>query len=352
MATLEEQLGASDTQIHDALVAGLEVLDQHQVVSFVPYIRTVLPVDGFVFWLNAALLPAEKLAAHGLASADPVEVPGSLHYASIGHMVEDETIAVRRVDFAAESQITAFAEIAPEVMYVGSWGTGLGTFRFTFSQRSTFYEQAKIYHYVGDAVYPAFETQLIDSMAGFEQRPVVSNSLPLWLAMMQEVPYVTLVTVPSLQLYPAYFVPPNLPPPYGAVDIPTNTTRALQSFARLGPTMSRSQLVTERVRITLYGLRNDEASDFLDYAVDYCTNIGAFGIMNMPVIQDDRRTQVELAALAQKKVIEFEISYNQTRARDIARQLIQMATATVIGSDKPLVPQPPPFIIGPLENWG
>lgn len=346
MTTLSEALGGDPTgagPIHDALVAGVDVLGQQQTVDFVPYVRTVLPIDGFVFWLNARLLSPVQLAQHGLQSADPVSVPGSLHFASIGSMVEDETIAIRRVDFTAESQITAFAEIAPDVLYVGSWPTPLGTFKFTFSQRLTFYQQASIFHYVGDAVYPVFEAQLIDDIDAFDQRQVVSNSLPLWLAMMQAVPFPSLVTS-DVTLYPAYFVPPNLPAPYGVVDVVPSSTRALQAFALRGPDSSRAQLVSERVRLTFYGLRNEEVMDFVDYATDYSMNVGTFGIMNMPIVQDDRRSQAELATLAQKKLVEFEISYYQSRARDIAQQLIEAAVPAFYPSDHPIVPEPPRIV--------
>ena len=352
MSTLAESIGTGppDTQIHDALVAGVDVLGQQQTVDFVPYVRTVLPLDGFVFWLNAALLTTVQLAQHGLQSPAPVTVAGSLHYASIGHMVEDETIAVRRVDFTAETQVTALAEIAPDVMYVATWNAPLGSFKFTFSQRSTYYQQANVHHYVGDAVYPVFEAQLIDDISAFDQRQVVSNSLPLWLQMVQSVPYVSQVTpivglsrAAPLALYPAYFVPPNLPAPYGVVDIPPNSLRPLAMAPFRSSDNSRYQSVTERATLTFYGLRNDEVMDFLDYSLDYSLNTGIFGIMNSPVPRDERRSQIELATLAQKKVVEYEVSYHQRRARDVAQQFIQAALiGNIYPSDGPIVPNPPP----------
>ena len=48
----------------------------------------------------------------------------------------------------------------------------------------------------------------------------------------------------------------------------------------------------------------------------------AIGFMNMPVLRDDKRTQNELAILAMKKTMDFEISYYQTRARTIAQQYV------------------------------
>lgn len=345
MTTLAEQLGQADTQIHDALALGVETLGQSQQVSFVPYVRTVLPLDGYVFWLRASLLTPAQQAAHGLSSADPIAVDNcSLHYASIGHMVEDETIAVRRVDLTSPTQITAFAEIAPDVLWVASWTTPLGTFRFTFGQRSTFYQQASIWHYVGDAVYPVFETQLIDDVSAFDQRQVVSNSLPLWLAMVLGVPFPSPITT-SLTLYPSYLVPDNLTPPYGVVHVYPETTTAYTAAPVWDATWGRSQLCRERVRLTLYGLRNDDVMNFVDYALQYSILTSAFGVLNMPVVRDDHRTQVELTALAMRKTVDFEVSYLQSSARDLARQVIKTVVASwVVSEDPPIIPVPPPIV--------
>lgn len=326
--------------IHDALSAGVDVLSGSQEVSFIPYVRVVLPLDGFVFWMNASLLTPAELAQHNLESAGPITVTGSLHYATIGTQVEDETIGIRRVDFTAEQPVKAFAEATSTVIYVGTWETYLGSFKFTFSQSSSFYEQASIYHYVGDAVYPVFERQLIESLADFDKRQIVSNSLPIWLSLINAVPFPSLVNQ-RLDLYPAFLVPANLVPPYAAIEIPPASTRALQMAPRYSRSLSRSQLVFERVNLTIYGLRNDEVMDFLDYVVTYSDNTDIFGITNTPVVQDDHRTQIELGALAQKKRIEFEINYYQSRVRDIARQVIADAGIVMIPSDSTV---PPPFI--------
>lgn len=343
MASVYDVLDTDPTSVHAALAASVDVLSGQQSVQFVPYVRTVLPVDGFVFWVNANLLTAPQLAAAGLAAPLTVTIPGSLHYASIGTQTSDETIVVRHVDFTAEQQITAFAEIAPTVMYVGTWTTPLGSFRFTFSRRNTYYRTADIHHYVGDAVYPAFETQLVDTITQFSMRQVVSNSLPLWLAMVRTVPYPMLVTS-AVPLYPAFLTYPNLEPPYGSVEIPPRSTRPIQAQAWRGSDSSRWQLVSERARLTLYGLRNDEAMDFVDYLVDYAAVTGAFGLMTTPVVADEHRAQVELAVLAVKKVVEVDICYYQQRARDTARQLIKQAIPGIALSDDPILPPIPPLL--------
>lgn len=327
MATVFDVLGEpSASPIHDALSVGIDVLGQNQTVEFYPYIRTILPLDGFVFWVNAALLPAAKLAEQGLQSAAPISIPGSLHYASVGHQNDEENIVIRQVDFTAEEQVSAFAELGPDVLYVAVWNTPLGPFKFTFSNRNSFYRQANIYHYVGDAVYPVFDQFLIDNIEGFDQRQIVSNSLPIWMAMFADPPYPSLITI-SPPVYPAMLVKENRPPPYVAVDI--SNTRVLQSAPWRGPKSYVNQLCSERVRLITYGLRNDEVMNLRDYILDYSENTNIIGIADPPVITDERRPQVELATIAIKKHVDLSISYLQQRARDIARQYILHATVQV-----------------------
>ena len=45
--------------------------------------------------------------------------------------------------------------------------------------------------------------------------------------------------------------------------------------------------------------------------------------MNMPIMRDEKRGQMELQAIAMKKTIEIDVSYYQARINDIARQLIE-----------------------------
>jgi hypothetical protein len=329
LPSLNEIIGdGPSTPIHDALSAGLDVLSGEQTVEFVPYIRTVLPIDGFVFWVRASLLPQQRLVENGLQSPDSVVVEGSLHYASVGTMLVDENISIQRVDFAAKTPITDFAQVAPNVLYVAEWQTPLGAFKFTFNNRGTYYQQADIHHYTGDAVYPVFTSQLIDNVEQFDRRQVVSNSLPLWLSVCTSIPFVSEIVF-TLPLYPAYLVPANLPAPYAAVEIMPGTTRALTARAYMDANSNRWQLVSETARLTFYGLRNDDVLDFVDYVVTRSANLGDFGIMNMPVVRDEYRPQVELSALAMKKTVDFDINYYQTRMRDISRQLIREAFASL-----------------------
>jgi hypothetical protein len=170
-------------------------------------------------------------------------------------------------------------------------------------------------------VYPAMASQLLDSPGQIDPtRAVTSNSLSLWLALNN---YSTVYPdwfTNTLTLYPADLVQQNLKPPYGVVDI--RETRALQAVPFLDINRNHTQLCADRCKVTLYGLQNNEAMDFMDCLMQYSVNSNDFGIMNMPVIVDEKRTQSELMTIAMKKTFEIEISYDQLRTASVGRQLI------------------------------
>lgn len=312
-----------------SLAAGVDVISQGAEITFVPYVKLVLPLDGYVFWVKAQLLgPTAVPAVSPLAGfqinqprraivvPEPFTARGSLHLTTVNQQDPDESNSVNRVVFTSLTEVDDLNTIAPDTMYIATQGQ----FRFAFSQRR-FYQQANLYHYAGDAVYPVLESQIIDSLEGFDtQNVIVSNSLPIWLALNAFMP-----------MYPSFLVNDNIRPPYAAVHIPEEATRALQAAPFIDRTGSHWQLVADRVRITMYGLRNFNALDFQDYVfAASLANPGLFGIMDAPVIRDVKRTQVEISAIAQKKSFEVEVSYYQQRIRNDARQLILSAIPTYI----------------------
>lgn len=340
MATAEEA-AAAKTQLAGDLAAGLDTLSLNQSLTFTKYVRLVLPLDGFIFWVKAdllsksALMNATVLNAFALNALPEVvtpaptfEIKGSLHYATEKRQEEAEVMTVSRVIFTAQDEVPEFRQIGPEVLYIATF-QGL---KFAFSSRKPFYKQAGLSHYEGNAVYSVMETQLVDAIEGFDSSSVVvSNSLPLWLALNAYVaPYRGAFRSPSFRLFPSFLIDSNLSPPFGAVHISDEPGRALQFAPLLGPTLTHDQLVVDEVRVTTYGIRNAPALDFLDLVYQYSVDTDAFGLMNAPVVRDDKETQVELGVLAQKKTISFEINYYQSTVRDIARQLILKAIPTFI----------------------
>jgi hypothetical protein len=318
----------SQSQLQSGLEEGLNVLSQNQTITFTKYVRLVLPIDGFVFWVKASLLSPSALynaSAFNRApydtplsakpSVEPVSVQGSFHY--LTQMVEDEaeTMAVNQVIFTTTNEIQDLNEVAPNVLFIGEF-EGV---RFAFSRRDSFYKQAGLNHYVGQAVTSIFESQIIDDPADFDSRNVVvSNSLPIWLMLNKLMP-----------MYPSFLVPQNTEPVYAAVHIEPGSTQAIQMAPHLDRNLTHTQLVRDQVRITMYGMRNFNALDFQDYVFQYTLDHDdVMGISNMPIIRDEKKTMAEMNVIAMKKSIVFDVNYYQTRVNDATRQLILKAIPT------------------------
>lgn len=318
--TASEALGAQ-SQIQAALDAGIEQISSEQQVAFRRYTRVALVSDGSVFWV---------------ASDETFNAKGSLHYATDRHQDEDETIGANHLLFNSESEITQFNLVSPDSMWIGSWPiAGAAPLRVAFAQRGNYYAEANVWHYSGFAIYPALQTQIIDSAADLPAGPIVSNSLPIWLAENDLAP-----------VFPSFLVPDNLAPPYIVVHIPPEATEVLSAAPIIGPwpgdlvpdsgasplhRMSVSQLCRDTVEITLYGFSNQQAWAYLANLYDDSeTGAAPFGFANSPSIQDEKRPQVEIATLAQKKKITILANYDQGAADAIARRLILAASVASV----------------------
>ena len=338
MSTLDESI-SSASPLNADLKVGVESISRNEVVTFTKYVRLVLPLDGFIFWVRAdklsasALLNASALNAFALNQPLVITTPapflqarGSLHYATETRQDESEIFTVNRVVFTAEDEVQDLNQVGPNVIFIAT----IDDIKFAFSSRGMFYQAAKLFHYGGAAVYSDMESQLIDAVHGFDSKNVVvSNSLPFWLSLTGLKPgWPFHFTMPSVTFYPSFLVPKNLSPPFASVHVPPDGTRAIAAAPSFGPTMTHTQLAVDHVRVTLYGLRNDHALDYVDFVTQYALDSGLVGIMNQPIIRDEKRTQVELMALAMKKTVDFDVNYYQTRINSLARQLILSAIPT------------------------
>lgn len=307
MATIDE--GAYPAGMIGPNLLGISTLSEGETIPFIRYVRHILPLDGYVFWLKA----------------EATEVQGSVHVSADKQQNEDETIAINRIIFTTGTDVQAFNAIQPNEIWVGE----ISGVRFSFSRSGPRYKAAGLFHYVGDAVYPALESQLVNIG---EELPsselIVSNSLPAWLLLERYSPVWLLPRNPCITLFPSFAVPDNLRPPYGSVHIIPNETRALASTPTLARRMTHSQLAMDRVRITLYGLTNAQALSFFDLVNQFSIDTNTIGLMNMPIMRDEKRTQAELGILAMKKTIDFDVSYQQATIRDLARQLLLHAHVT------------------------
>lgn len=330
-----KEASSAKTELASDLDAGVQTISLNQEIKFGLYVRVVLPLDGYVFWLNAnlmsnaALIEANIVTSQILQEVDgeeslSIKTLGSLHFGTDIRQEEQENYAANRMIFTSEEEVTYFNQIAPNLMWIGEF-EGM---RFGFSSQSSRYKQAGLWHYVGFAIYADMDTQIINQVSQFSTAQIVSNSLPAWLAMNNYKPIYGFGN-PGITLYPSFLSPNNLAPPFATVHIDPSGTRALASAPTIDSSTSRhTQLCAERVRVTLWGANNAFAMNFFDMVYQYSSDVGTIGIMNMPVPRDEKRTQTELVAIAQKKVVEYEISYLQQSMRNISQQLITSVVPT------------------------
>lgn len=328
------ELFDSPTEMGGDLLEGLKTVGLDQRIKFRLYGRVVLPLDGFIFWVRADLLPQPAFAKSGLVTAAQLEADDmepcefaaqcSLHYTSDVRQEEGETYAANRVVFTTNEEIQALKAVAPGTMWIGEFD-GM---QFGFSSSSMRYRQSDLWHYAGFALYPDMQTQVINDVLQFSSARVVSDSLPAWLAIARyHPPWAFWGPLPTL--FPSFLVPDNEAPPFGAVHIVPEQTRALASAPTIDrKTSTHTQLCTDTVRVTLWGARNDMALDFVDAVYRFSEDTGLIGIMNVPTVRDEKRTQAEMRTIAMKKTVEFEISYLQHRMNDVATQVIRSAVPT------------------------
>lgn len=300
------EMSGNQGQIRGPLAVGLNVIDEQQIVAFTLYYRRVLPADGFVFWINSALVNESGLST-------TFNARGSLHHTTVNSQDESESMSIHQMVFTSLQVVDQLAAIESDSLWLGETAGQ----KYAFSSRSSWYRQAHLWHYTGDAVYPPLSTQVVDTLPDLTNR-IVSNSLPIWLTLNTRFP-----------LFPSMIVPDNMDPPFASVHIGEDDTSPMMAGAYFDKTKTRWQLSKDRVRVVTYGVRNDEILDWIDDVQDYCiANPSTMGIMNSPIPKDAKRGQVEISTLAQKKVIEFEVDYYQSRSRDVARQLITTALMT------------------------
>ena len=55
MASVEETLNAK-TQLGSGLADGVNTISGNETIIFTLYVKLILPLDGYVYWVNASLL--------------------------------------------------------------------------------------------------------------------------------------------------------------------------------------------------------------------------------------------------------------------------------------------------------
>lgn len=336
MSSADELLD-SRTPMGADLAQGLGTLSLDQTIEFGLYVRVVLPIDGFVFWIRSdlaaqgdvkTLLSAEQQSEIEMAEKDgrTISVPGSLHYTGDIHQEEGELWAQNRVVLTSKVEVANLNDVAPGLMWIGTFGS----LRFGFSSLTNRYYQANLWHYAGIAIYPDAGPNVVDEIQFFDTAQVVSNSLPAWLAMQGYAPPWAYWQAPP-PIFPSMTSPLNEAPPFVTVHIVPDSTNAMASAPTISQrTSSHQQLYSDTVRLTLWGMRNDAAQDFVDMVYRYSLDTAAFGIMNVPSLRDEKRGQSELGLVTMKKTFEIQVSYLQARMRDIGQQVIVKAVPTFV----------------------
>lgn len=309
MPSLSELQQTAKTELNATLAQGLDDLSRYQIVTFTKYVRKVLPLDGFVFWIKASILSDDPTPA-----PDTVTVKGYLHLTTESIQDDEQLYDRNVVTLTAQSDIDPFNDIGSEVLYMGEF-YGI---QFSFSRRTGLNEPANLYHYTGEAVYPHMRSQIINSVDDIDLTDVVvSSSLPIWLGLNQYMP-----------MYPAMLSMQNISPPFATIRCSSASPIAGSFY--IDAHDNQYQLVSEDVTISVTGLRNAAVEDFLRYVQQYTlTDAAEMGVMNIPVVQDERVTQNELNAIAMRKTIKFKINYYQRRMRNVARGLILSAIPSI-----------------------
>jgi hypothetical protein len=306
MTSWSEAVMGGNPPLGALLKSGDEFLSGRQTVTFYKYTKAILPLDGWIFWIRGS---------------ESLTVLGSLHTAVDTQQLEDQTISINEIIFTSETVINKLNSINSQTM----WIADLGPIKFAFNSSKKYYRQADLWHYIGNAVYPDQRVNIIDDFNTLDlDNIVVSNSLPIWLYLNNYTP-----TNPSygfgntIPLYPSFLVPENIIPPFGAIHIESGETYGLASAPYLDSNSSHYQLSSDRVKVTLFGVRNNQAQGFLDCVYQFSRDYDYIGLLNqIPIIRDEKDEQSEIMTLSQKKVIHFEVSYYQTTVRAIARQML------------------------------
>lgn len=303
MPRLDEFAENTGSQLSSVLQSAVETISSSQQITFRLYVRKVLPLDGFVYWVNAAILTEPEQAKVGLSLTRVIS--GSLHRQVVSEQSESATGAINNIIFTPLEQADNLNTVDPDAVYFGEYD---GT-QFAFSRMESRYTQAGIYHYRGTAILATMRTQIIEKAEDISDEQILSNSIPIWLSLNQ-----------FATVYPSFLSPSNLRPPYIVADV--RATSPLQSAPHYDV---RCQHVADQVRLTLYGLTNAQALQFVDYVISTALEDEEFGITNVPVVIDGKRSQVEMGVLARQKFVDFDINYYQATALDVAHQLIKKA---------------------------
>lgn len=303
-----------DTPLHHSLKGGLDDISYNEDVIFHEYRRKVLPLDGFLFWVKTYVSRT---------------VSGSLHVSTHSQSTEIENYDLSQLVFSTTENIHTFHSTQADRVWVGH----VGPIRFLIGAQKNTFKEAGLFHYSAETIPPSHRPQFIETEAELDgYTPVVGTSLPLFLSLPTD-------TTPALNwcpwpkdvpVFPSFSAPDNQEPPYIIVHNDPHKVQSAGMGAVDPLTGDTHQILQEHVRLTLVGLPHTQAANVRDYILHWALlHSDVLGIVNTPVLTDEKRALNEASALAMIKTLELDVMYSQNTVRHTALKLINTAKVTM-----------------------
>jgi hypothetical protein len=323
-----------------ALAQAEKTISLSNQIVFTQYQRAVLPLDGLVFWI---------------ATTTTKTVDCSIHVETLTEQNESESMGVGHIVMTALEPLDDLMAESPTTKWIAVWkGMHIG-----FTRTKHFYGPSALYHFLGRALLSTELTQVIDTPGSLDPTLLIaSNSIPAFILMNSWVaPYYNpynnnanaippatptpLLTLPTI--YPAFLAPANIAPPYATVQVDRSDNLAPVAWQDIDS--NPYGLASDDVRITMFGLTNNQAWLFKDALVQFCADAGVIGLQEIGAIVDERATQSDFLIVGQKKTLKMKVSYTQAAVIDFARQQFTAVTTAYTPQDL-VLPPPSPLLKG------
>jgi len=303
MTTVAQALLGKDP-LEAALAEGIESISQDFELTFTLYNRVVLPLDGLVFWV---------------ATATTEQVYGAFHFAI--NTQQDEACTEGVVDsvFTTQMEIDDLIASGPTTKWIAS----IDGLLIAFTKTTKFFQPANTYHYVGRALLPTEASQVVTTAPNVHLL-IASNSLPAFILLNTYTPPYSSPYIPTAlpTIYPSYLVPANTKPPYATVHI--ERSEPLAPIPLLDANSNPYQLTSDDVKITMFGLSNNQAALLRDAIVQFSQDQEVIGLQgDIGAIRDERAPQSDFLIIAQKKTLSFRVAYTQNAVIAFARKVFK-----------------------------
>ncbi|GBQ08825.1 hypothetical protein [Saccharibacter floricola] len=308
------EINNNKTPLGESLGRAISNISYGGEIYFQEYRKITLPLDGFLFWIK---------------TENKFSIPGSLHISTRNTKNEYQNYDLSQIVLSTSEKINKFHQKDSNYILVGI----IDGLEFLIGAQKESYQPSALFHYSAESIPPSFRSQFIHTEAELDDyHPVISSSLPIFLAL----PHIgspALGWCPwpkDVPIFPSFSSPDNQEPPYIIIHNDPHSAQPV-GLGTVDPTTGAStQMMTEKVKLTLIGLPHQKASNIRDYIRHWALlHPDTLGITNIPVIVDEKSTLDEISALSMMKHLEFDVMYIQNTARDCAFKLIEHAKMTL-----------------------